>query len=405
MLTKAKARLKLLLKTQEARAFVQDDSDSRLINSLIGLTNLPKQLPETLENYDKIIGAIKREKIQDENTKIRIDYYQFLKDQAKKSFGFYAKVAEERLDYYKYLSAKKLWESEKEVCRVNSLHWFKYWAWTSDPRQSSFGWAIPFILYPFQEEAVKWLEELIFIKKSSGLIEKSRDMGISWLLISLLYKHWQFSNDNFQALIGSMTIDDVDTVGNPSTLFEKIRIQALLQPKKLLPFQWNRTVPYLKLVNPETTSAIIGESCNERFGRSGRYTVVWFDELSAVQADAEAVTSASQSSTCKLFTSTPRGMSNEFAKLRFSGTIPIKSFHWSQNPSKDQRWYQFQRLELRDESRIAQELDIDYQASVPNRIYTEFDERIHVITHSELIRELPEFGDDDGRFIIPKGHS
>lgn len=401
VLAKAKARLKILTHKKAADIQAIDKSDRTLLSTLHQLT---KAVDLISQNIKQLNDAIKKEKQEKkDNYKIRIAYYEHQKKVIQHLYTSFTDTAKKRLEYYDYLTKKKLWEAEKELCRKDTLHWFKYWAWTSDPRLSDFGKAIPFIPFPYQEDCIKWLEELIFIKKSSGLIEKSRDMGITWIIMSLFFKHWMF-HDNFQALVGSMTIDDVDTVGNPSSLLEKVRIQALMQPKMLLPIGWDREVPYMKAINPENQNSIIGESLNWRFGRSGRYTAVLLDELAAVDRDSEVLAAVSQSTPCKIYVSTPRGMHNEFAQLRFSEKIPIKTYHWSQHPLKSKAWYEYQKLELGSETRIAQELDIDYQASTPNRVYPEYSEIYHVITYSELMEALPEFS-DNGQLRIPNGHS
>ena len=98
-------------------------------------------------------------------------------------------------------------------------------------------------------------------------------------------------------------------------------------------------------------------------------------------------------------------MGNEYAQLRFSGTVPVKTYHWREHPHKDERWYEFQKLDMNDDTRVAQELDIDYTASTPNRVYPDYNEIYHVITKSELMRALPEFSDSKGQFRMPTGHN
>jgi hypothetical protein len=60
--------------------------------------------------------------------------------------------------------------------------------------------------------------------------------------------------------------------------------------------------------------------------------------------------------------STPNGMGNVFATKRHGGRHPVFTFHWSQDPRKDEAWYQKKCAALEPET-IAQELDLDYEAS------------------------------------------
>ena len=61
--------------------------------------------------------------------------------------------------------------------------------------------------------------------------------------------------------------------------------------------------------------------------------------------------------------STPHGMANPFAEKRHSGMVKVFTFHWRDDPRKDDEWYAKQCNEL-DPITIAQEIDINYQASV-----------------------------------------
>lgn len=401
-----KAKLKILdAEAAKDKEEVSDTGDIMLLQALEDLMDASKRLPAEEARVREAIAELERDKEEDKYWKIRADYLESYLETIKTTYPFFEQIARERKDRYFELKKTGRWAQERELCKADTMHWFKYWAWTADPRVTGFGWALPFVPYPFQEDAINWLENLIFVKRSSGLVEKSRDMGFSWLIVSLLYKHWQHGDGTFQALVGSMTIDDVDTVGNPSSLFEKLRIQGALQPEGLIPRGWDRQIPYLKCVNPETKASIIGESCNPRFGRSGRYKLILLDEFSAVEQDTEALTACSQSSPCKIYNSTVRGMGNEYAQLRFSGTVPVKTYHWKEHPHKDDRWYEFQKLDMNDDTRVAQELDIDYTASTPNRVYPDYNEIYHVVTKSEVMSALPQFRDHRGQFQIPLGHS
>jgi hypothetical protein len=74
--------------------------------------------------------------------------------------------------------------------------------------------------------------------------------------------------------------------------------------------------------------------------------------------------SLSQTTNCRIDVSTPRGMNNTFARKRHSGKIKVLSLHWSEDPRKDQAWYDKKCHDIDDPVIIAQELDLDYTASV-----------------------------------------
>ena len=57
-------------------------------------------------------------------------------------------------------------------------------------------------------------------------------------------------------------------------------------------------------------------------------------------------------------------MNNTFARKRFGGKVSVRSLHWTQDPRKDQTWYEKKCYEIDDPVIIAQELDLNYSASV-----------------------------------------
>ena len=56
-------------------------------------------------------------------------------------------------------------------------------------------------------------------------------------------------------------------------------------------------------------------------------------------------------------------MGNPFAEKRFGNKIDVFTFHWTDDPSKDQEWCDKQVAE-KDPVTVAQEIDINYSASV-----------------------------------------
>ncbi|EFT5357657.1 hypothetical protein H2382_004303 [Salmonella enterica] len=57
------------------------------------------------------------------------------------------------------------------------------------------------------------------------------------------------------------------------------------------------------------------------------------------------------------------GMNNPFAQKRHSGKIPVFTFHWRSDPRKDDEWYRKECEKIDNPIIVAQELDLNYQAS------------------------------------------
>jgi len=405
-----KAKLKLLEAEKEV-VEVKKKQNSRqkhtgdyLVKAIETASSCTSVIPAEEERVMKLVDELNKKISADDYAEVKIKYLLHNLEIMKTTYPIYEEEAKRRKAHIDKINKMNRWGSEKQKCVEDTMYWFDNYAWTADPRKTGI-WSLPFMLYDYQRETITWLEELIFTKQSSGIIEKSRDLGLSWLITALFYKHWQHTKDGaFNALMGSITSDECDKVGDPSSMFEKLRIQARLQPLGLLPKGWNCDIPYMKAVNPENGSTITGETSNGDFGRSGRYKVILFDEFSAFEQDTAAMTASSQSSPCKIYNSTARGMGNEFYRLAHSNAVEKLTLHWTKHPYKTEDWYNFQKLEMSD-AQVAQELDINYDASQPNKVYYTYNELMHVCTHDEVMEALPSFRDRDGKFHIPMGHS
>jgi len=265
------------------------------------------------------------------------------------------------------------------ACQGDIIYWINNFCWTKDPRKNAI---IPITLYEYQEQFVLNLVNHIKSKKDL-LIEKSRDMGITWCVLYVFQWFWMFYN-NYDFLVGSQTQDDVDQSGNPKSLFPRLRLNLLQQPAFLRPDNYDDH--FLRHINHSKNSSIVGESNKKNFSRGGRYNAVLFDEFASWKdTDEEAWTSAGDATPCRIAISSAKGKVNHFYKLRSHeyGDIEIFTIHWKLHPEKTNEWYEEQRRR-RSKAEIAQELDIDYAASVSNKAFEMWNPSIHIPQNGQL---------------------
>ena len=290
---------------------------------------------------------------------------------------------ERRLKLFKRLSDNPdLIPLEIEACRRDVFHFINRWCLTYDPRAAMR--TMPFMLYEFQEEALGWIEAR-YQAKEVGIIEKSRDMGVTWLFCAWVLHKWLFT-DGFTARVGSRKEALVDN-NTMDSIFGKIRFMKGTLPWFLRP-QKKATDKHLTMVNPDNGNEIVGESANVGFGRGGRSSINFIDEFAHVQ-HSEAIWSAvSDNSDCIIPVSTPNGKGNQFAWLKHESKVPCLTLHWSRHPNKDQAWYDKRKSTMKP-WQVAQELDLSYETSKAGRIYKRFDRRFHVAQN--IIQCVPEY--------------
>lgn len=240
------------------------------------------------------------------------------------------------------------------------------WGMTYDPRNVEIGLpaTVPFVLFPRQAAFIDWLLER-WRSRQDGLAEKSRDMGVSWLCVAFAVWMWLFHAETTIGF-GSRKEEYVDRIGDPKSLFWKIRSFIELLPQEFQPAGWNpqKYAPFMRVQNPENAAVIVGEA-GDNIGRGNR-TSIYFKDESAFYEHAETIDAAlSQTSNCKIDVSTPNGAGNPFARKRQGGRLPVFTFHWRDDPRKDQAWYDKQVADL-DAVVLAQEVDISYAGSVAN---------------------------------------
>jgi phage terminase large subunit len=250
----------------------------------------------------------------------------------------------------------------KAYYRENVAQFITDWGCTLDPRNVERGLpaVVPFILFPRQRE---WIDYVIRKWKAQepGLTEKSRDMGVSWLAVStscalcLFYRGMAIG-------FGSRKEEYVDKIGAPKSLFYKARFFMANLPVEFRG-GWisERDAPHLRLNFPETESNISGEA-GDNIGRGDRTGIYFVDEAAYLEHPDLIEASLSQTTNCRQDLGSPNGSANAFSVKRHGGKIEVFTFHWRDDPRKDDVWYRKQQ-DLLDPVVVAQEIDIDYAAS------------------------------------------
>lgn len=281
------------------------------------------------------------------------------------------------------------------------IFFIENFGWTFDPRPQSSPNHLPFILFEFQKDAIRWLVDCID-NGHDGLLEKSRDMGVTWLAVWVFLWYWLFK-DGVNLLLGSYKEKLVDDRTDDS-LFGRLDYAVDSLPTWILPkgFNTKKHRTQMRLSNPANGNLIAGDTMNPDFGRGTRKTAIFFDELGSWDWAKDAWEGAAQATACRIANSTPKGR-NFYAKLRETG-IDILRLHWKRHPLKDNEWYEFEKTRSTEEA-IAQELDISYDKSQVGRVYPEWNELNVTRGPFEYDEGLPlyvgwDFGNTDDTAII-----
>lgn len=238
------------------------------------------------------------------------------------------------------------------------------WGMTFDPRMAEIGkdTTMPFVLFPRQEQFVGWLHER-WLGREDGLGEKSRDMGVSWLCVGFAVWMWLFHPGTVVGF-GSRKEDYVDEIGNPASLFWKIRRFIGLLIPELRPAGWDegKYAPSMRIMNPENESVIVGEA-GDNIGRGNRASLYFVDEAAHLEHPEAIDAALSMTANCKIYVSSVNGAGNPFYRKRHGGKVKVFVFDWHEDPRKDQEWYD-KFLDKFGLVITAQEIDRDYESSV-----------------------------------------
>ena len=289
------------------------------------------------------------------------------------------------------------------------------WMDTYDPRKSPNNinpalrgekW-MPFVFFKRQKEVIDFFE-CCSREQESGLVEKCRDFGLTWLACGYSVWRWLFIKNDAVGW-GSRKETLVDKPGDPDSIFEKIRLMLKRLPKIWMPdgFSWGRHSTFMKLVNPENGAIIAGEA-GDNIGRGGRKSCVFLDEAAHLERPEKVEAALGDNTNVRIDISSVNGVGNVFHRRRENGMLwtpestgdigYVKVFvaDWRDHPLKTQEWYDKRKARYEREGMahiFAQEVDRNYAAAVSNVVIPyewiekAVDAHIHIPYFAEAVPE------------------
>jgi hypothetical protein len=259
----------------------------------------------------------------------------------------------------------------------------RHWCVTYDPRNagSDVPTKLPFLLFKRQDDLIDFLMACLKCEES-GLIEKARDMGATWVACAFsvwLWLYWPGAAIGW----GSRKEMYVDKIGDPDSIFEKMRVIIRALPASLLPAGFNPVddMPYMKIVSP-TGATITGEA-GDNIGRGGRKLLYWKDESAHYERPEKVQAALDDNTRVQIDISSVNGIGNVFHRRRMAGKdwqgepqldknrTAVFVMDWRDHPGKDQAWYDGRRAKAEADGLLhvfAQEVERSYSASVEGTI-------------------------------------
>ena len=245
----------------------------------------------------------------------------------------------ENVEFRRELLASAVGNAEMQrqiwiVCSRDILFFLGTFAFTYSPKDYSDCPDRPFIPYPYQEIALSRINGAIETRHDL-LIEKSRDMGATWMCLYVFLWRFLFSRKPQSFLVGSRKEDLVDSPGDPDCLFWKLDYVIERVPAWLTPMM---AKSHMHRRNLENGSTIDGESTNADFAAGGRRTGILLDEFPKVDVGHSILQATRDVTRCRIFNGTPEGASGAYYETRTQmlsrNPDQVLTLHWRLHPEK-----------------------------------------------------------------------
>lgn len=272
----------------------------------------------------------------------------------------------------------------REYYRTRPVEFIEHFCMTYDPRNAGTDVPakLPFILFKRQRELIEFVLACLN-GDASGLIEKCRDLGATWVCCALSVWLWLFW-PGIAIGWGSRKEQLVDKLGDPDSIFEKMRMLIWGLPKTFLPagFSPKEHMTYMKIINPENGATITGEA-GDNIGRGGRKRIFFKDEAAHYERPELIEAALADNTRVQIDISSVNGLGNVFHRRREAGVewtpgatvektcANVFVMDWRDHPAKTQEWYDMRKAKAEADGLLhihAQEIDRDYAASVTGTV-------------------------------------
>jgi hypothetical protein len=266
-----------------------------------------------------------------------------------------------------------------EFYRTHPVEFINHWLDTYDPRNAGRKTPakMPFIMFERQAQMVEFILACI-AGEENGLMEKARDMGATWVCSAVSVWLWRFYPGAAVGW-GSRKEQLVDKIGDPDSIFEKMRMLIRGMPREFLPVGFNQDdhLTYMRIVNPQTGATITGEA-GDNIGRGGRKLIYFKDESAHYERPEKIEAALADNTRVQMDISSVNGLGNVFHRRReggvewaggpaIEGVTNVFVMDWRDHPAKDDAWYLARKKKAEADGLLhvfAQEVERNYSASV-----------------------------------------
>jgi hypothetical protein len=223
------------------------------------------------------------------------------------------------------------------LCRLDVFFWLDMFVYVHNPKKRVK--QRPWITWDFQVPVIERIMGAIDQQKPLA-IEKSRELGLSWILVLCFLHRAQFGHgDSYLLISRKEEYVDGDRGEDKKSLFAKLDYVLQREPSFLYSGVYRRSSMHVYFPARDTT--IDGESTNRSAGRGDRRTACGYDEFAAVDKGHEVLSASASMTDCPIFISSPEGQGNAFYEqvelLRPQGRV--LTVHWTEHPEKAEGLY------------------------------------------------------------------
>lgn len=262
---------------------------------------------------------------------------------------------------------------------LNPITFIEQFGWILNPKFNNS--TKPMFLFKYQKDIIEklWQAELSGTE-NEFLIDKPREMGLTWLIV--WYYIWRFLfTRNWSGAILSRSEGEVDDgTSDPSkSIFGKIRWGLQHLPVWLIPDGFafkskkgTNTDSSLRISNPQMASTIVGSTANQNAFRGSRFSFSWTDECFFIEHFWPAHRSIAHIANTRLYVSTSKvGRSyQKYVDNRKEANRYI-SLSYQDNPFKDEIWYKEKEKEAEVDPEALKEIMVSYAVNSTMQYYPE----------------------------------